>query len=477
MTLRLAFSAHSETGPVRKNNQDSCYASESMLIVADGMGGAAAGDLASAVVIKEMRNSDTGQSGENMLAALTGAVQRATAAIAELIDTDADLDGMGSTATGVVFDGERLGVVNIGDSRTYVFRDGELKRLTHDHSWVQSLVDEGRITEEESLIHPHRSLILRVINGQPQHVPDMHLEDLCEGDRLLICSDGLCGLVTDAAIARNMDGPRDEVMKNLIEIAYEQGGLDNITIILADAKDEPDDEPQLAPVVLGAAANLDLDAPLDTLALSLPPDDTGDTDEALPAAVSRPDPGLPERARYAPTSRRRASTWVKVVLSVVVALAVIGFGGWAAYVYTQQQYFVGPNGDYVALFQGIPDPVFNLPLSNVVETRDFRVTDLPTMYQKQVLANTQVASLDAGRHMLTELQAKARDCINARQGVTPGTQPPASSVPPTTTPGTPPTTAGTPPATFGTSPAAPAVTPTPVSTPPPTSDTDLEGCG
>ncbi len=455
MTLRLSYSAHSETGPVRKNNQDSCYASPTMLIVADGMGGAAAGDLASAVVIREMRTSDTGRTGDDMLTALAGAVSQASDSIAGLVEMDPDLDGMGSTATGVAFDGERLAVINIGDSRTYVFRDGKLQRLTHDHSWVQSLVDEGRISEEESLIHPHRSLILRVINGQPQHTPDLRLADVHEGDRLLVCSDGLCGLVTDAAIERNMDGPRDEVMQNLIEIALEQGGLDNLTIILADAENVPDDEPFQSPVVLGAAERIDLDAPLDTLAVEVPPE------EAPAVAAPRPDPSFPERARYAPTSRHHVGTWIKVVLGIVVAFAVIGFGCWGGYTYTQQQYYVAASGDYVALYRGIPDPVFNLPLSSVVETSQTRVADLPTYYQGLVTDNSPVASYDKGRELLITLSAKARDCVLARQQQ--ATPAPGTSASPTPH--------GSPSASAKPS---PGVIATPAASTPPA---DLEGCG
>jgi len=433
MTLRLHYSAHSETGPVRKNNQDSCYASPSMLIVADGMGGAAAGDLASAVVIKELRAVDCGHADEDMLTALAGAVDRATDAIADLIETDPDLDGMGSTATGVAFDGERLGVVNIGDSRTYVFRDGVLTRLTHDHSWVQSLVDEGRISEEDSLLHPHRSLILRVINGQPQHVPDLHLEEVREGDRLLICSDGLCGLVTDAAIERNIDGPRAEVMKNLVEIAYEQGGLDNITIILADVADVPADDPLPDAIVLGAAERLDLDAPLDTLSISLPEEEA---DEEEPPPTRRADPAAPERARYAPTSRRHAGTFVKVIVSIVVALVLIGVGGWAGYNYTQQQYYIGavgePPNDEVALFRGVNDPVFHLPLSSVVQTNHTRVGDLPAAFRSDVRATIPMASYDAGTSSLVKYQEAARACIALRQAP-PVTTPPVTT-PPVTTP-------------------------------------------
>src|SRR5665647_2653674 len=168
MPLTLRTVAHSEVGLVRKNNQDSGYASPTMVVVADGT----------------------------------------------------SLDGMGTTVCGALFDGEQLGVAHIGVSRGYLRRDGELTRLTHDHSWVQSLIDEGRITEDESHVHPHRSLLLRVLNGQPISEPDLELVTLRDGDRIMFCSDGLCGLVTDDVIGDALAGDDlDLVLTDLVEAA------------------------------------------------------------------------------------------------------------------------------------------------------------------------------------------------------------------------------------------------------------------
>ena len=175
MTLALRYQAHSEIGLVRKNNQDSAYVSPTMLAVADGMGGAAAGDLASAVAISALKAADGEHVGEEMLTAFASAIEHAAEQIRDLVESDPALDGMGSTVCGVMFDGTHLGVANIGDSRAYRYREGRLQRITRDHSWVQTLVDEGRITEAEALEHPHRSFILRVINGAPQHQPDLVL--------------------------------------------------------------------------------------------------------------------------------------------------------------------------------------------------------------------------------------------------------------------------------------------------------------
>ena len=147
MSLALRYLAHSEIGLVRRNNQDSAYTSPTMLMVADGMGGAAAGDLASAVAINELRQTDADLAGKDLLEVAKGAITRANDHIRDLVSLDPSLDGMGTTVCGLLFDGERLAVANIGDSRAYRLRDGQFERITRDHSWVQTLVDDGRITE------------------------------------------------------------------------------------------------------------------------------------------------------------------------------------------------------------------------------------------------------------------------------------------------------------------------------------------
>ncbi|MDR1386972.1 MAG: protein phosphatase 2C domain-containing protein [Propionibacteriaceae bacterium] len=262
MTLELRVFAHSEIGLVRKNNQDSGYASPTMLMVADGMGGAAAGDLASRIAIDELRGVDGQGQGDEMLDILDEATHRANDRLAVMIEADHELDGMGTTVCGGLFDGADLGLVHIGDSRAYLVRGQLMIRLTHDHSWVQSLIDEGKLTEAEAFTHPHRSLLLRVLNGQPYSRPDLLLVSLRDGDRVMFCSDGLCGLVDDPAIARGLalPDPKD-ALKRLIEIAHRAGASDNITIILADVFETgqtPAGQPLAAPAgqvaVTGATA-------------------------------------------------------------------------------------------------------------------------------------------------------------------------------------------------------------------------------
>ena len=163
-TLSLRYAALSDVGRVRKDNQDSGFAGEHLLVIADGVGGAARGDIASSTAVQILRRLDV-PAPEDMQQALAGAIHRAHDRIAELVEQDPELDGTSTTVTAALFDGTKLSVAHVGDSRGYLLRDGVLSQLTKDHTFVQSLIDEGRITEEESRTHPHRNLILRAVDG------------------------------------------------------------------------------------------------------------------------------------------------------------------------------------------------------------------------------------------------------------------------------------------------------------------------
>ena len=440
MALTFGYTARSEVGLVRKTNQDSAYVSPTMLMVADGMGGAAAGDLASAVAINELRDSDGDFAGQDMLAVAAGAIGRANERIRDLVALDPSLDGMGTTVCGLLFDGEHVAVANIGDSRAYRFRDGHFERITRDHSWVQTLVDDGRITEAEALVLPHRSLILKVLNGQPVHVPDLEPADILPGDRYLICSDGLCGMVTDAAIEEVIGGEdREQVVEELIRIAYAEGGLDNITIILADVLEDAEPGPTM---VLGAASEIDIDAPLDHSEDTRPiPVDEGDDDTVSVEQA--------EQERYQPTTKGRASAWVKVVLAIVLPVLVIGGGLFGWYSFIQTKYFVGADDDLVAVFRGVPDKVLGVSLNSVLEVHNTHVSDLPLHYQEQVRQAIVVPDRETANATTEELRLIALQCIEQRKARATQTPTPtqSSSPPPPHSPpaGTPsPTVSGSP---------------------------------
>jgi serine/threonine protein phosphatase PrpC len=429
VSLQLRYVAHSEIGPIRKNNQDSGFASPHLLVVADGMGGAAAGDLASAVAIDTVRDVDPATSGEQMLTVLGSAVGRANERIAHLVNADPSLDGMGTTLTGALFDGTELGLVHIGDSRAYRLRDNQLERLTHDHSWVQSLVDDGKITEADAAIHPHRSLLLKVLNGQPANDPDLNLVSVAAGDRLMFCSDGVCGLVDDEEIEAALRLPElEEAVSKLVAEALAEGGIDNITVIVADVVEAQGTD---APVVLGAAGERTIPA-LDGQAAPEPAEDGADEEVVEPPTPDQPEVAVDDESRYSPQapSRRRLRRPLLGLL-VVLLLASVGLG--SAYAWARTQFYVGAAGEKVAIYQGLADSLPAVPLSHVFEVQPLALADLPPYYQDKVRGNIEVANLAAARAAVSVLTAEAQRCASPSPS-------PTSTVTPSTTPIASPTT-------------------------------------
>lgn len=190
MTLVLRYAARSDRGLVRSNNEDSVYAGARLLALADGMGGHAAGEVASQLMIAALAHLDDDEPGGDLLGKLAAAVREGNAAIADQVEEEPELDGMGTTLTAILFAGSKLGLAHIGDSRAYLLRDGQLTQITRDDTFVQSLVDEGRITPEQAHSHPQRSLIMRALTGSEVE-PTLTVREARAGDRYLICSDGL----------------------------------------------------------------------------------------------------------------------------------------------------------------------------------------------------------------------------------------------------------------------------------------------
>ncbi|MCU1587812.1 MAG: protein serine/threonine phosphatase, partial [Frankiales bacterium] len=261
MTLALRFAARSHPGLLRTNNEDSVYAGPRLLAVADGMGGAAAGDVASAVTIAALAPLDEDVPGTDLLAALRGAAMSANDHLREMVAGDDELRGMGTTLVALLFAGTRLGLLHVGDSRCYLLRDGELTQITHDHTLVQSLVDEGRITQADASTHPQRSVITRALDGREDIQPDLSVREAKVGDRYLVCSDGLTGPVGSLDTLREallLEDPQ-EAVDRLVQLALRGGGPDNITVIVADVIDER--PPSTVPVIAGSAAETQQEAP------------------------------------------------------------------------------------------------------------------------------------------------------------------------------------------------------------------------
>ncbi|MFC7448347.1 PP2C family protein-serine/threonine phosphatase [Rhodococcus daqingensis] len=462
MTLVLRYAARSDRGLVRSNNEDSVYAGARLLALADGMGGHAAGEVASQLMIAALAHLDDDEPGEDLLGKLEAATRAGNAAIADQVEEEPELDGMGTTLTAILFAGSKLGLVHIGDSRAYLLRDGALTQITRDDTFVQSLVDEGRITAEQAHTHPQRSLIMRALTGN-EIEPTLTVREARAGDRYLLCSDGLSDVVSDETIAEVLrEGGHGEAADRLIELALRSGGPDNVTVVVADVIDL--DYGQSHPIVAGAASHEDED--------DAPPPDTA----AGRAAAMRPPRATPRRVTgpvdtSAAKPKRRRLTWILVglgLIAVVVAALVIGRG------LIRSNYYVGADDSRVTVLRGVPGSVFGYSLqeANLVGcitnsgslslvTPDaeptnctlLMVDDLQPSAREQVRAGLPSGSLDDAKRQMSRL-ATADLLPVCPSTATGSTTPPATGGP--TSPA-PPTSPAVPP----TEPAPAAATPTP----------------
>ena len=402
MSFSLRFTAHSEVGRARKNNQDAGYASPTMLLVADGMGGAAAGDLASAVAATVIRNADERLQGEEMLPHMEQVVTDVNAKLSQLVTRDLTLDGMGTTFCGAMFDGSQFAITHVGDSRCYLLRDGALRQLTHDHSWVQQLIDEGRITSKQAETHPHRSLITRVLNGQKNVIPDLELFDAALGDRIMFCSDGLSGLISDDRIQQAL-GEEDLALavEEMAAAANRAGGHDNITVVLADVVSQDDALDAEESQLVGSALERDIPAIKgSTVTGSAFPTHTLDGDDT-------------EAERYAPrTSPRR---WPGVVAGVLAVMLVLGGGAWGVVAYSTSRFYIAEAGGSVAIYNGLPGSLLGFELSTLSEQTNIEVSDLPRFYQRAVNNTIAASNLPDALESVAELRNKAERCVAARE--------------------------------------------------------------
>jgi serine/threonine protein phosphatase PrpC len=235
MTLHVRWAAVTDQGHVRSNNQDAFYAGDRLLVVADGMGGMAAGDVASRLAVDAMVSLDVAIGNDHQMDALHKALEVANGRIAETVAADTSLTGMGTTLTAVIFSGTRAAMAHVGDSRAYLLRDGRLNQLTKDDTYVQMLVDQGLIRPDEAAGHPRRSVVTRVLQGEPVS-PAYVIVEPEPDDRWLLCSDGLTAVVTNETIEQEMLAAADPktCAERLLDLALRGGGPDNITVIVAD---------------------------------------------------------------------------------------------------------------------------------------------------------------------------------------------------------------------------------------------------
>jgi len=424
MTLILRYAARSDRGLIRDGNQDSVYAGPRLLAVADGMGGMAAGDVASNIVISAIAPLDEDVAPDNLIDALKGAVGVANQQLRETVEANPRLDGMGSTLTGMLFSGSKLGLVHIGDSRAYLLREGDFTQITKDDTYVQILVDEGRITPEEAGAHPQRSLITKAMDGRDIE-PEYSVRQVLPGDRYLICSDGLSSVVSSDTIAQTMREYVDpkQCVDRLLALALRGGGPDNITIIVADASD--DDIVEQAPMVGGAAS------PARTNNGSAQFESTPAARASVALSVPRaaaPEAALPAMAEEVRAPRRHP---VRVTIVLFVLLALLGGGLYFTYQYTQSRYYIGATeSGQIAIFQGVPGQVAGFSLSEVKEVSHVRLEELTAIAQDQVRKGILAEDEADARKRLNELINDDPANANLLQRC-PSPSPPAS---PTATP-------------------------------------------
>lgn len=421
MTLVLRYAARSDRGLVRSSNQDSVYAGPRLLALADGMGGHAAGEVASKVVIASLAPLDDDEPGDDLLSQLREAVGHGNAAISELVANDPDLDGMGTTLTAVLFSGSRLGLVHVGDSRAYLYRGSQFAQITRDDSFVNELLEQGRITEEEAAVHPQRSLLLKALTGH-EIEPSLTVREARAGDRYLLCSDGLSGMVSDETLgeAIRIEDPQD-CADRMIELALKGGGTDNVTVIIADVVDV--DFGEDAPIVGGAAGDGSDDH-----------NSQGDSPAARARALTAPppQPQHTEPVEQPPdpkAKRRKRIRWLVGLGLTVILLA-------AAAVTTRyivmSNFYVGEGADSeVVVYQGVPGSMLGIDLHTEAEGScaqgqklcdPLRVTDLRQDARSTIANGVKRDDLDSAREYIALLR---REMMLEYCPEAPAPQPPA----------------------------------------------------
>jgi len=393
MTLTLRYAARSDRGLIRGGNQDSVYAGPRLLAVADGMGGMAAGDVASNIVIAAMAPLDEDVPGNAVIDALRGAVDSANQQIRDTVEANPAMEGMGTTLTAMLFGGSKFGMVHIGDSRAYLLRDGEFRQVTKDDTYVQMLVDEGRISLEEADSHPQRHLLFRALDGRDAE-PEYSVRQAMPGDRYLLCSDGLSSVVsaeTIEATLREYANP-DQCAERLVQLALRGGGPDNITVIVADVTDQ--DILEEAPIVGGAAAR-----------------DRGNTtsaDSSTPAArasaaLAGPRPATPETEADEDEDRPQRHP-VRTMVLLLVLLGLLGGGIWYGWKVTQSQYYVGSTDDgVVAVFRGVPVQIAGMHFSREEERSSTTLDQLTKSAQDTVKGGIRARNQTDAHRKMTQL--------------------------------------------------------------------------
>lgn len=400
MFLTFHFAARSDVGLVRSNNQDSAYAGPHLLVVADGMGGAAGGDIASSIVVGRLAGLDGEAHGpDEALEELKSAIAQAHSEIVDRAHNDPELSGLGTTVTALLRAGSSLSMAHIGDSRAYLLRDQELDQVTTDHSFVQHLVDTGRLSKADAENHPKRSMLLRVLGDIDADVPvDISVRETKPGDRWMLCSDGLSGVVSGDTLHKTLlevEDPAD-CADALVQLALSAGAPDNVTCVVGDVVDIDASAdgvgPETASQIVGSAAR----------------------DRHRPSAGGKGAAGRAAKlARREETDddeepSRWARWWVKArawLLPTAALLAVVA-AAWGAYAWSQTQYYVGTDEELVAIYRGIPQELGPLNLNTLVERTTIELDELAPFEQERIESTIRTPSLADAQSLVDSLEER-----------------------------------------------------------------------
>lgn len=437
MTVGFKSAIGSHVGMVRSNNQDSGYAGNRLFLVADGMGGHAGGDVASALTTRAISKldefprqvddaADTGAGGTAVISSIPSDPHDAADLLADSLLTAnrmlratvgdrPELAGLGTTFSGFFTVGDELALAHIGDSRLYLLRDGKMRQVTKDHTFVQRLVDSGRITEEEAKTHPRRSVLMRVL-GDVDSSPEIDTQVIATrpGDLWLLCSDGLCGYVEEDDIEKILlrRGSLQGAVDSLIDKALSFGAPDNVTVVLVQTEPADGSETHSDPGIARFAGSAEAEAAREV-------DNTNRVRvmgrrravrRAQPVAESHFEPRVDEYlneliAETKRRNRRRRLLWLFGLLGVIAILA----GGIAlAYEWTQSRYFVGTDGTNVVIYQGVQQEIGSISLSSVAEDTGIPLKALDGLERRQIQRTLSASSLEEARDIVTRLGVDAQ---------------------------------------------------------------------
>jgi protein phosphatase len=419
---KLRVGSATDTGQVRTKNEDAALIGDAVFAVADGMGGHAAGDVASQVAVEAFGSSTS--EGIDDEEDIVEAVRAANQAVIDRADENPDLAGMGTTLTALALvagpaDGGGPGelvIANVGDSRAYLFRDGDLTQLTRDHSLVEDLVQEGRLSPEEARTHPQRNILTRVLGNDSEVEPDMFRADPVRGDRYLLCSDGLSNEVDEertASVLRRLADP-DDAARELVRLANESGGRDNITVVVVDVVDD-DDRAGTASRLLGRGRRSSDGAAAGAPTAVLDRVKTAEPERRGPPkrADSRAERAERRATRKAVRKARPRRLTFRSLLFTVLVLAVAGAAVGAVWWFARNTFYVGVAEEEVVIYRGRPGGVLWIE-PTIEQHTNLLLADVPAERQQDVTKGRTEPTLDDARDYVRALRARVRELEEQR---------------------------------------------------------------